>query len=402
MSRKWRAERFSKAGGTYWFVTAGRNAGRIRIALKYVTAEQAERARDRIQLEEDRGTIARVLEQHAYDPEAVVELLAGDGPADLGELPAPATDHGRKPLRAYVADVYSKARAASHPRSWVGERGHLDRILADLGDTRLRDLDPRAFVRWVRDVRVRRQAFRPDAAGDDGLVPASGSYQRLLRAALQAVLSYAYVEGHLDTHVRLGEVRLAGSTRRAREPVQPLSLDEVRALLLAAKTPLRRAMWAVGVGQGLRPGELVRVRWEDVDWDASLLTVRGTKTEESAAVIPMTPIGREGLLEHWEAEGKPRAGLVFVRKLASEDGKGSSYRRALKTDAEAAKIDRKVHPYLLRHSFATLAWSLGLDKDVARRIMRHTDLGMLDKVYTRPRPADLVERAAAFTWRPRV
>jgi integrase len=53
-------------------------------------------------------------------------------------------------------------------------------------------------------------------------------------------------------------------------------------------------------------------------------------------------------------------------------------------------------PYLLRHSFATIAWSLGLDIDTARRIMRHTDTKMLDRIYTRPRPKDLVARAAAF------
>ena len=74
----------------------------------------------------------------------------------------------------------------------------------------------------------------------------------------------------------------------------------------------------------------------------------------------------------------------------------SGYKRSLETAAERAAIGHKVTPYLLRDSFATIAWSLGIDKDVARRILRHTDEKMLDEVYCRPRPADLVERVAAF------
>ena len=46
-------------------------------------------------------------------------------------------------------------------------------------------------------------------------------------------------------------------------------------------------------------------------------------------------------------------------------------------------------PYLLRHSFATIAWSIGVEKDVARRILRHTDLMTLENVYCRPLVAEL-------------
>jgi integrase len=293
--------------------------------------------------------------------------------------------------------VYAEARALARPRTWRTEREHWRRLLADLGDTKLRDVDPRAFARWVRGLTVARTRTHR-ARGDADRVPASGAYRRLLRAALQALMTYAYVEGHLDTHVRIGEIRLEGSTLPARAAIAPLSLEEVGALCDAARTPVRRAMWAVGVGQGLRPGELVRVRWEDVDWNDRTLAVRGTKTEEAEAVVPLTPIAHDELHALWLALGKPKTGPAFRALAHTEDGRGSSYKKALARDAKAAGIARRVYPYLLRHSFATLAWSLGIDRDVARRIMRHTDLAMLDKVYTRPRPADLVERVAGFKW----
>jgi len=42
-----------------------------------------------------------------------------------------------------------------------------------------------------------------------------------------------------------------------------------------------------------------------------------------------------------------------------------------------------VTPYLFRHAFATLSWLFKLDKDVARRVLRHRDSKMLDQVYCR-------------------
>lgn len=112
-------------------------------------------------------------------------------------------------------------------------------LRADLGDTRLGDIDDRSVARWLRDLRARGQGGREDEHA------ASGAYKRLLRSALQACLTYAYVEGHLPERAALGTLRIEGSTKRALEQVDPLSLDEVSALL-AASEPKYRAMWAVG------------------------------------------------------------------------------------------------------------------------------------------------------------
>lgn len=69
---------------------------------------------------------------------------------------------------------------------------------------------------------------------------------------------------------------------------------------------------------------------------------------------------------------------------------------ALANHAEKAGISKNVTPYLLRHSFATVCGSLGIEMDVARRIMRHTSTKMMKQVYARPRPADLAKKLAGF------
>jgi integrase len=126
------------------------------------------------------------------------------------------------------------------------------------------------------------------------------------------------------------------------------------------------------------------------------------KTALSVDTIPMTPIAYRELQAWWMQLGQPAAGVMFTADAKRERVEGGAYknrsawRTALKNAGERAKIGRPVNIYLLRSSFATIAWSLGIDMDVARRILRHADEKMLREVYCRPRPADLVAKVAAF------
>ena len=114
---------------------------------------------------------------------------------------------------------------------------------------------------------------------------------------------------------------------------------------------------------------------------------------------PLTPIAHRELMAWWMRCAQPESGVMFPSDARGGEGdepkpytSETAYRRALKNAAKRAKIGRRVNMYLLRDSFATIAWSLGIDMDVARRILRHADETMLREVYCRPRPADLVAR----------
>ena len=382
------------------------------LALKYVTEAEAQLACATMQAEEDAGTASRVLARYAADADAAVRYLVGD-PAEERLLPKPVPNYRLMTVRQYHETYYAAWRSKKKPKTWISEQSHWRRLLRSdgLGETQLGAMDSRVFYRWVRDLRaaapggVRRGQVKPpvEALPDR---PASGAYQRLLRSALQGLLTYAYTEEHLDVHVKLGDLRLSGSTKRVLEQVDPLDIDELVRLMDATPDPKHRAMWAVGAGEGLRPSELIRLDWGDVHWATQLLSLRGDaegdgKTDLSVDRIPLTPIALRELRAWWAGCKEPATGLVFPADKRGGKGpiaylNGSAYKGSLATAAKRAKIERKVTPYLLRHSFATIAWSLGIEKDVARRMLRHTDDTMLDRVYTRPRPADLVAKVAKF------
>lgn len=70
-------------------------------------------------------------------------------------------------------------------------------------------------------------------------------------------------------------------------------------LLEHATSPQHRCLFAVAIGQGLRPSEAVSLRWEDVSPDS--LRVRGTKTLISDSVVPLTDLSRREV-ERWKVE----------------------------------------------------------------------------------------------------
>jgi integrase/recombinase XerD len=179
------------------------------------------------------------------------------------------------------------------------------------------------------------------------------------------------------------------------EKPSPLSIEELQRLL-EASSPKHRAMWAAAAGQGLRPGELNRIRWEDIHFEGRTLHVRGTKTEEADAVVPLTPLAHRELLSWWLREGQPTVGMTFQSRNGAAYG-DQGWKKALKEAARAAGIERRVYPYLLRDSFATIAWGAGIPLDLARRVMRHTAKSrVLEEVYCRPRAEDVALRIQAF------
>jgi integrase len=92
-------------------------------------------------------------------------------------------------------------------------------------------------------------------------------------------------QAHRTIRTALGEAERRGRITRnpaklAKAPrpddieVEPYTLDEVRQLLKAAGERRNSARWAVALSLGLRQGEVLGLRWSDVDLDGGTLWVR--------------------------------------------------------------------------------------------------------------------------------
>ncbi|MGD9526249.1 tyrosine-type recombinase/integrase [Pseudonocardia sp.] len=92
-------------------------------------------------------------------------------------------------------------------------------------------------------------------------------------------------QAHRTIRTALGEAERRGRITRnpaklAKPPrvdeteIEPYTVEEVQALLKAASTERNSARWAIALALGLRQGEVLGLRWKDVDLDAGTLWVR--------------------------------------------------------------------------------------------------------------------------------
>jgi integrase len=93
---------------------------------------------------------------------------------------------------------------------------------------------------------------------------------RTIRTALGEALRRGYVSRNVATIAKPPRVEV--------EPVEPYTLEEIRAILTTAQQGRNAARWAIALALGLRQGEVLGLKWADVDLDQSLLRIRSTRT----------------------------------------------------------------------------------------------------------------------------
>ncbi|XP_026189798.1 uncharacterized protein LOC34620592 [Cyclospora cayetanensis] len=291
---------------------------------------------------------------------------------------------GQETLREFVEKAFWPIREQEVGSNTMRvERGFWQSILQVIGDVPVANLSAAVWEEYLRALKKRNCSPRT---------------QVLHQVAYLAALKYAVHTRRLEGIHDFRKIR--GCTKRTLVSV-PLTAEEVYLLLAATPKTMHCALFAVGIGAGLRPSEIVSMRWEDINMQEMTTTVRGSKTAASAAVIPLTNLAARELMRWWEEEGKPTSGLCFyVEGIRSRSSRINlrtktpirSFKKALQAAAHRAGIDetrcgepRRVFPYILRHSFATIAATSNppVPLPVAQAVMRHTSSKMLLETYAK-------------------
>ncbi len=111
---------------------------------------------------------------------------------------------------------------------------------------------------------------------DAGAKPATAhQVHRTVRTAL----GEAVRRGHLGRN----PAQLVRPPRIQQELVEPFTLEEVQLVLTAAKERRNGARWAIALALGLRQGEALALRWDDIDLEAKSLRVRATRLRPAYA-----------------------------------------------------------------------------------------------------------------------
>ncbi len=110
------------------------------------------------------------------------------------------------------------------------------------------------------------------------------------------------------------------------EEVRPLTRDEARRFLKAVRGDRLEALYVVALHTGLRQGELLALRWDDVDLEENTIIVRRTITKDGGKLLigpTKTAKGRRTVKLTRDAAEALRAHLT--RQLEEIDGLGDGY-----------------------------------------------------------------------------
>ena len=105
----------------------------------------------------------------------------------------------------------------------------------------------------------------------------------------RAALNEAVRRGHLGKN----PVQLAKAPKTGDYEVEPYTVQEVQRLLKTAAKYRNSARWAVALALGLRQGEVLALKWEDVDLDGGYLVVRRSRHRPQYAHGCSEPCGRK-------------------------------------------------------------------------------------------------------------
>jgi integrase len=204
---------------------------------------------------------------------------------------------------------------------------------------------------------------------------------------LGAIFELAVNRGWTVTNPVRGVERPGGGS--ADPDIRYLSMEDVEAVLRAVSDDdigrLERSLYLAAVMTGMRRGELLGLRWGDVDWETKRIRVRRSyvrgefgppKSRRSSRSVPLTDrLAGELQRLYEESQFKGDEDLVFAHPRSRVTGTpidGSRVLKRFKAAVRRAGV-RDVRFHDLRHTFGTRMAAAGVPMRTLQEWMGHRD-----------------------------
>lgn len=203
----------------------------------------------------------------------------------------------------------------------------------------------------------------------------------------------------------LVSVNVAGAVdppKVANTEIECLNADQLKLVMQACRDTVQYPMVAVAVGTGMRRGEMLALRWRDVDLDAAVVRVERSLEETKAGLRFKEPKTRQGrrnialpaslvsdLRSHWRLQQELRLALGTGRSgpddlvFCTVDGKPKSPNNVTREWSRLVKAKNfpKVSFHALRHTHVSQLIASGMDVLTISRRIGHASPSITLNVY---------------------
>jgi integrase len=321
--------------------------------------------------------------------------------ARLGEIEkGVVVEKSKMTVADLMADYLNDARATTRPTTLASyEHTIRKHILPALGPVPVQKLTPLELKKFYADL--------------DAQLCAAARGRRVLQ------LCHFHIRKPLKQAVRLGLVarNVADLVTQPQErpgEMQTWSAEEAQAFLAVADQSGHGPLWLLALTTGLRRGELLGLRWKDVDLERGMLHVRQTVIAlrgHAAFSQPKTPRSRRSaalldpvtlaLREHKRRQNTQRLALGATwqdHDLVFCTGLGTP----IKPDKRKRDYDRlvalagvpRIRIHDVRHTFTTHALAHGANVKAVSETIGHADVGITLRTYAHVLPEQRREVAA--------
>lgn len=234
---------------------------------------------------------------------------------------------------------------------------------------------------------------------EKGLTRAVGLAYSVLHKALGQAAKWGLVPRNVAELVERPKV--------AKKEMRVLSPEEAARFLEAAREDRLYALYVVAVACGLRIGEILALKWEDVDFASGRLQVRRQlqwidgeprftepKSAKSRRSIAMAQVVADALKEHKERQEAERQaageawqewGLVFTTTIGTPLSLSNVRKRSFLPILERAGLPQ-IRLHDLRHSCATLLLAQGVHPKLVQEQLGHSQISVTLDLYSHVLP----------------
>lgn len=251
-------------------------------------------------------------------------------------------------------------------------------------------------------------------ARGNGRGPLSAKTVRYIHTIVHKALADAVDAGILQANVA-ERAKPPRPNRSCRRKIECWEAEELATFLRSVEGDRLEAAWRVSAMTGMRRGEVLGLRWADVDLDHGRIAVRNaivtvayevlhsTPKSHQARVIDLDPLTVTMLRGHRGRQDAERDGYESDQGLVfcAEDGSPihpQSFSQAFSRAVEKTGL-RVIRLHDLRHTHATIAVKAGVPVKVISERLGHESPAFTLKQYAHVMPgmqAEAAERVAAM------